>query len=73
MVTGGKKIPENSSIGIIASWMYSKSCHERMKVVSAKPTALVARLISSVAGSARSSHHDCASPRNAIASRKTAE
>jgi hypothetical protein len=51
----------------------SKSCHERIQVVSAMHTAPNAAPMSSAAGTTSSAHQDETSPIASITSRKPAE
>jgi hypothetical protein len=69
----GKKVAENKNIGMIASWMNSKSCQLRIQVVAAIPAPANAYPISTAAGSASTAHHDSTRPIAAITTTNIAE
>ena len=62
---------ENRNRGTLTRVILSKSVHERMKHVAAKPVAEKAAPSNVAHGSASSAHHELVSPRPAIMARKT--
>ena len=58
----GKNEAESRNIGIVTSWILSKSVQLRMKVAPAMPTDANASPMSRQIGRASSSHHVWASP-----------
>ncbi len=65
----GKNVPEKSVIGTRARVMNSKSCQERMNVVSHMPSPAKASPMSRQAGRASSAAQDCTSPIAAMRAR----
>ena len=53
---------ENKNIGSTASVMKSKSCHDRIQVVSAMPAPANAYPMTTAAGAASSVHHERVRP-----------
>jgi len=69
----GKKVAEKRNIGCKASWMMSRSCHWRMKVVTAEPRAANAIPTSRAAGIARIAHGEATRPSASITTRNPTE